>query len=107
MTRTRTGHIVVTISVRKEDGYYQAECLELGVPSFGETLGEAFDRACEAVILYLNTIEAEGQCKRIFAERGVKIIWGKVPATKRQLSARVGEFVSPQEVQIPSLAAVG
>ena len=101
------GQIVVTISVHEEDGFYQAKCLELGVPSFGRTLDEAFHRACEATLLYLNTIEAEGQRERIFEEQGIQVIYGKIPATKRSLSVSPEETVSSRVLQIPALAAVG
>lgn len=104
MTKSKAGNIVVTISVHEEDGVFQAECLELGVPSLGRTLDEAFQRACEATLLYLNTIEAEGQRDRIFRDQGIKVITGKVPSTKRNLSARPEEFLSRQ---ILPVAAIG
>lgn len=50
-------HIRVTVNVTKgEEGLYEAEVVELGVPSFGRTPREATSNAMAAARLYLQTL---------------------------------------------------
>ena len=55
--------MTLTFEIRQEEGYFLAECLELGVPSFGDSLEGALQRVGEATTLYLNTLEAIGEAK--------------------------------------------
>jgi predicted RNase H-like HicB family nuclease len=81
------------------DGQWAAECVELGVPSFGHTLDEAMSRIREATLLYLNTIERLGDRARIFAERGIKVRRGE-QRVRKSVDADLNEVVSRTPVAL-------
>lgn len=64
-------HVQLTLRAWLDDDEYVAVCDDLGVASQGGSRGEAIDNVTEAAILYLNTIEQNGQRRRIFDERGI------------------------------------
>jgi predicted RNase H-like HicB family nuclease len=102
------GHVVLTVEIHQEDGYFVAKCLELGVPSFGDSLDEALHNVMDATTLYLNTLEEDGDRERILGERGIKIIPGLAgPADEVGIKVRPGKIVSPMTLPVPALAAVG
>ena len=83
------GYITLPFKAHKEEKQYVSECVELGVASCGDTLEEAFKNLKDAVSLYLNTLEEEGERKRVFAERGIQIFPGKPPKPESEVSVRV------------------
>lgn len=98
------GYILLTCRVFEEDGLYVGECVELGVSSFGNTVGEALDALAEATTLYMNTLEAEGQVNRVLKERGLKIT--PAPRTRTlSVRARPGEVIAPRSVPVHPVAA--
>jgi predicted RNase H-like HicB family nuclease len=103
---TINGHLLLTVRVRFEDGYWVGDCIELGVPSFGETLEQAINAVEDATLVYLNTIEAHGDRERIFKERGLEIRPGQPEGFEDiEIRAHAGETVSPRSVAL--LATVG
>lgn len=66
-------HVELTFRVRasEDDGGYVAVCEELGVPSEGETVGEALENVVDATLLYLNTIEEIDERRRVFDEHEI------------------------------------
>jgi len=72
-------HTVLTFRVtyNHQEQAYEAECVELGVPAFGETLEGAIEHVEEATSLYLNTIEQLGERARVFDERGIDVRFGR------------------------------
>ena len=97
------GYIVLTLKVHQEDGQYVSECPELGVASFGETIGEAFEAIKDATAVYLATLDDEGELERILAARGIAIIPGEPTedGRERQVTARPKEYVSLETVPLP------
>lgn len=72
------GYIVVTYRVHpEENGQFGAECLELGIRTCGDSVGEAFDAVAEATFLYLNSLERHGEREHVFTERGIVIVSGE------------------------------
>lgn len=104
MTTETVGHVVLTFRVHEEDGTYVSVCEELGVTSCGDTIHEAFDNLADAVILYLDTLEEEGERERMFTELGVTVLPGPPPKDGHEvaLRARPNEYVSPHAVRIPA-----
>lgn len=102
-----TGYAILTFRVRSEDGQYVSECDELGVASCGDSMQDAFDAVRDAVEVYLETLDGEGERNRVLSERGVTIVAGEPRAqpTEVQIRAHPNEFVSPQVVRLPSAAA--
>ena len=107
MTAGMVGHVVLTFKVHEEDGQYVSRCEELGVASCGDTIQEAFDSILDATLVYLDTLQDEGERERVFAERGIEVIPGAPPtdAGEIALKARPNEYVSPQTIPIPVGAA--
>ena len=97
------GYIVLTLKAHKEGDQYASECAELGVGSCGSTLDEAFEAIKDATLVYLETLEDEGELERVFAERGITIIPGEPPAPGGEIAvrARPEEYVSPETIRIP------
>ncbi len=65
--------IALTLAVEREDDQYVSLCPELDVASYGETIEDAVARLRDAVALYLDTIERDGERERVFRERGIEI----------------------------------
>lgn len=101
----QTGYILLTFKVHEEDGHYVSECDEFEVSSCGETIEEAFDALEDAVILYLTTLEEEGERERVFTERKIDVISGDPPhdAPEIEVRARLNEYVSPHPMRIPAV----
>lgn len=101
------GYILLTFKVHEEDGQYVSECDELGVASCGDTIQEAFDALEDAVTLYLETLDEEGERDRVLAERGIHIVPGDLPLDGDEVQVRVrpNEYVSPHLVRVPTDAA--
>jgi|SwirhisoilCB3_FD_contig_61_3680709_length_662_multi_2_in_0_out_0_1 predicted RNase H-like HicB family nuclease len=65
--------ITLTLKAEREDDQYVSICPELDLSSYGETTDEAIERLDNMILLYLDTIEADGERERIFKERGIKV----------------------------------
>jgi predicted RNase H-like HicB family nuclease len=65
--------ITLTLEVEREDDRYVSLCPELDVSSYGDSVEDAIAHLKDAVRLYLDTIEADGERERIFQERGIEI----------------------------------
>lgn len=68
------GYIAVEIVVTKEGNQYSSWCPELDIASCGNSPEEALKNLGDALELYLNTLEQEGERKQIFKERGLRIV---------------------------------
>lgn len=68
--------ITLTLEVEREEDQYVSLCPELDVASYGDTVEDALAHlkdAKDAVLLYLDTIERDGERGRVFRERSIKI----------------------------------
>ena len=65
--------IALRLEAVREDDLFVATCPELDISSYGETVEDAFAHLKHAVLLYLDTIEEDGERDRIFRERGIVI----------------------------------
>jgi len=65
--------VTLRFEAEREDDLYIAHCPDLDISSYGNTREEAFARLQDAVSLYLETIEEDGERERIFRERGIRI----------------------------------
>ena len=65
--------ILLTADYRQEDGNWLAECLELGVATYGTTLEEAKEDLSEAIDLQLTEVDELGFIKEYLKEHGVQI----------------------------------
>ena len=61
--------ITLTLEVEREDDQYVSLCPELDVSSYGDTVEDALQHLRDAIALYLETIEQDGELERIFRER--------------------------------------
>jgi len=68
------GYIAVEIVVTKEGNQYSSWCPELDIASCGNSPEEAVKNLGDALELYLDTLEQEGEQKQIFKERGLRIV---------------------------------
>ena len=68
------GYIAVEIVVTKEGNQYSSWCPELDIASCGNSPEEAVKNLGDALELYLDTLEQEGERKQIFKERGLRIV---------------------------------
>jgi predicted RNase H-like HicB family nuclease len=102
------GYILVTYRVHpEEDGQFGAECLELGVRTCGDSVGEAFDAIADAALLYLNSLERHGERARVFAERGIAILTGEPhpDGAERNVPVRPFEYVHSDTIRLPASVA--
>jgi predicted RNase H-like HicB family nuclease len=100
------GYVLLTFRGHEEDGQYVSACEELGVASCGDTIEAAFDALEEAVALYLDVLEEDGERERVFAERGITIRPGEPPppGEAEPVSVRLREYVSRRLVSVPAAA---
>jgi len=68
------GYIAVEIVVTKEGNQYSSWCPELDIASCGNSPEEAVKNLGDALELYLDTLEQEGERKQILKERGLRIV---------------------------------
>jgi predicted RNase H-like HicB family nuclease len=101
------GYIALTFSVvfDEETRQYTGTCIELGVGTCGDTIDETFDQITDAVDLYLNSIEEEGERPRVFAERGIQILYGEPNGYARQVTLHPSEIVSARTMRMPTSIA--
>ena len=102
MATQTMGYVVLTLRAYPEGKQWVSECLELGVTSCGDTIEEALENIRDAVTLYLNTIEQQGEQARIFRERGVVVHSGEPPDGEIPVWARLREVVSPYVAKVPA-----
>ncbi len=78
-------HFLLTFRAWQEDDHWVSVCVELDVASQGSSGGDAIEKVIEAALLYLNTIEAVGERRRVFDERDIEVELGlPKPATQRR-----------------------
>ena len=65
--------VTLRLEAEREDDLYVANCPDLDISSYGDTVEDAFAHLNDAILLYLDTIEADGERDRIFRERGITI----------------------------------
>jgi len=65
--------VTLRLEVEREEDLYVAHCPELDISSYGDTVEDAFDHLKDAIVLYLDTIEQNGERERIFRERGISV----------------------------------
>jgi predicted RNase H-like HicB family nuclease len=96
------GYVVLTLRAYPEGKQWVSECLELGVTSCGHTIEEALENIRDAVAVYLDAIQEQGEIARIFRERGVVVHSGE-PPEEIPVWARPKEkdVVSPYVKKVP------
>jgi len=102
------GYIVVTYRVHPEEGgQFGAECLELGIRTCADSVGEAFDAVAEATLLYLDSLERHEERTRLFTERGIVIVSGEPgeDGAERTVPLRLSEYVHSDTIQLPASVA--
>lgn len=68
------GYIVVEVIVTKEGNQFSSWCPELDIASCGDNVEDATENLSDALEVYLNTLEEEGEWKQVFKERGIRIV---------------------------------
>ncbi len=69
-----TLEVACTVVVTKEDKHFSSWCPDLDIASCGDSAQAAVENLGDALELYLNTLEGEGELKQVFQERGIKLI---------------------------------
>ena len=68
------GYIAVEFVVTKEGKQYSSWCPELDIASCGDSPEEAVKNLGDALELYLNTLDEEGEREQVFKERDIRIV---------------------------------
>ncbi len=76
MERAETSYVVVQVVVTKEGNQYSSWSPEFDIASCGDSPEEAVKNLGDALELYLDTLEEEGERERVFKEKGIRIIHG-------------------------------
>ena len=88
------GYITVDVVVTKEGSQFSSWCPSLDIASCGDTCEAATQNLSDAIELYLNTLEEEGELERVFQEKGVQVLSGDEPAVP-------GSFVTQYRHKLP------
>ena len=92
--------ITLTFVIEPEGDRFVATCPELDVSSFGDSVEDAAAHLENAVLLYLDVIEEDGERERIFCERGLK---AKRPLeTHHGITSHVGSYATVRQVPLGS-----
>ena len=73
MVKAAGGYIDLEFIVRKEGNQYSSWCPDLDIASCGDTPEEAVKNLSDALKLYIDTLEKEGELKTVFKERDIKV----------------------------------
>lgn len=97
-----TGYVKVIFRVHKEGPHWVSICPDFGVSSFGATLEEAFGALSDAIEVFLDTLEDEGEFESFLQEHNIKLIPGEPPpdGDEVEVKARPNEFVLLQTVLV-------
>jgi len=79
MEKSTGDYIAVEVIVTKEGNQYSSWCPDLDIASCGNTPEEATKNLGDAVELYLNTLEEEGEMGQVFEEKGIRIVSADEP----------------------------
>jgi len=79
MEKSTGDYIAVEVIVTKEGNQYSSWCPDLDIASCGNTPEEAAKNLADAVELYLNTLEKEGEREQVFEEKGIRIVSADEP----------------------------
>lgn len=94
------GYVLLQFRINwdEETELYEGECSELGVPSFGESVGAALISTMEATVLYLEALDENGERERVFSEKGVMMYEDPPEGMAITVTAHPGEVVTPQRL---------
>ncbi|MGI8554479.1 MAG: type II toxin-antitoxin system HicB family antitoxin [Dehalococcoidia bacterium] len=79
MSRIR-GHVRLHFRTFQEDGQWVGRCQELGISTCADTRAAAQTGIIEATMLYLETLEDEGELEQILSSHGLRLISVEPPA---------------------------
>ena len=79
METVETGYVVAEVVVTKEGNQYSSWSPEFDIASCGDSPEEAVKNFGDALELYLNTLEEEGERQRVFEERGIRVVHADEP----------------------------
>ena len=68
------GYVAVEFVITKEGNQYSSWCPDLDIASCGDSPEDAVRELGDAVELYLDTLEKEGEREQVFKERGIRIV---------------------------------
>ena len=80
MEKAPPGDIVVEVIVTKEGNQYSSWCPNLDIASCGDSSEEAVKNLGDALELYLDTLEEEGEQEQVFKERDIRVVSADEPA---------------------------
>jgi predicted RNase H-like HicB family nuclease len=92
--------IALTFVIEPEGDRFVATCPELDVASFGDSVEDAAAHLENAVLLYLDVIEEDGERERVFHERGLKTE-GRLE-THYGITIHVGSYATVRQVPVGS-----
>ncbi len=98
MEKAPAGYAVVEVVVTKEGNQYSSWCPDLDIASCGDSPEDAVKNLGDALELYLNTLEEEGELSQVFKERDIRIVHGDetvIPSS----------FVTQYWQKLPSLSS--
>ena len=76
MEKAPAGYIAVEFVVTREGNQYSSWCPDLDIASCGDSPEDAVKNLADALELYLNTLEEEGEQEQVLEERGIRILHG-------------------------------
>ena len=79
MKKATANYISVEVVVTKEGNQYSSWCPELDIASCGDSPENAIRNLGDALKLYVDTLEEEGERERVFKERGVRLVAADEP----------------------------
>ncbi len=79
MEKAPPGYIVVEVIVTKEGNQYSSWCPNLDIASCGDSPEEAVKNLGDALELYLDTLDEEGEREQVFKEKGIRVVSADEP----------------------------
>ena len=94
MEKLPVGYVAIDVIVAKEDNQYSSWCPILDIASCGDSPDEAVKNLGDALELYLNTLEEEGEREQVFKERGIKVVDADEPVIPTSFVTQYRQKVS-------------
>ncbi len=109
MCKIREGekYIVVTMIIEETEDAFEAECIEIGTASFGDTLDEARKNIIEATLCHIEALHDIGELHHFLKERKIRVKTYHTPKTAPrrrhfEVNARPDAWASQSLVPVPA-----
>jgi hypothetical protein len=98
------GFAIPTLAFRKEERYWEGECLELGTATFAPTLQQTKKELAERIELYRNELKEAGERERFLRENNITLYTDGRPPKSVQIPYEEDRLMQPYRTLVGKTA---